>query len=116
MYKFTSLLALVIGGGCAHGTLGTSDRISPTTPELAFHEDLHQVTAERYAESPQPTSEFQVCVAPNGRAETVTLVRSSGLAAFDRVAQNDLLEARFKSFTAPKDARVCAPMKVISSR
>jgi TonB family protein len=83
-------------------------RLSPAEFEtdLALH---NRIRVELYGVA---TTELRMCVTPNGAVDSVDVVDSSGLAAYDQTVVSTVQGWQYAAFTATPGTRVCQPLTV----
>lgn len=59
------------------------------------------------------TTKLKVCVAPNGAVTSTSILRSSGLASFDKVVLDAAERWAYRSYSAPSTTRVCHNASIV---
>lgn len=109
--KLIAAAALLLSIGCA-ATTNNRETIKPASVEMIGDFQAHQ--SARFLHLTAGGAEVEVCVAPDGRATSAAIVKSSGSEHYDNAAVADIKSSRYRPFNAPAEVKVCNNLRVVA--
>lgn len=114
-----AIFAIAFAGasGCATGAAARGgDTIRPRGLEMLGHLEVQRIGRFAHLAADaggRAEAGIRVCVAPDGRARSADVTRSSGSERFDAAASKALAAGRYRAFSAPPETRVCRVVRLV---